>query len=79
MANNQLPPCSFSTTECLQWWVFAPIRRHTLQGFESEMGVGCLPQGGPLPRTFRYTIMLSLYCRVAIAPQYVIILPGLAK
>ena len=42
----------FSTTECLQWWVFTPVKRHPPQDFGLEME-GWLPQGGPMPWTLR--------------------------
>ena len=47
MANNQLPSCTSSATECLQWWAFTPVKRHFLQDFGLEMGSGRLPLGGP--------------------------------
>ena len=58
MANNQLPPGSrkyftapwllpytFSTAECLQWWVFIPVKRHHFAGFWTRNGGRRLPQG----------------------------------
>ena len=43
MANIWLPPCTSSTTECLQWWAFTPVKRHPLQDyFGPEMGGGGL-------------------------------------
>ena len=56
MANNQLPPCSFSATGCLQWWAFTPVIRHLSQDLGPEMGGGGgrLLQGGPILRTVQY-------------------------
>ena len=44
MANNQLPPCTFSAMERFQWWAFTPEIRHPLQDFGLEMGVGVCPR-----------------------------------
>ena len=59
MANNQVPPCPFSTMAWLQLWVSTPVKRHPLQDFGPEIGGGRLPQGGPTPRTLRYRWFLS--------------------
>ena len=32
MANNQLPPCSFSMSEFLQWWTFIPAKKEHITG-----------------------------------------------
>ena len=45
MANNQLPPCTFSMVECLQGWAFTPVTRHPLQDLDPTCW------GGPIPRT----------------------------
>ena len=49
MANNQLSPCTFSTTECLQWWAFTPGTRHPSQDFGPKMGLGVCPKVGLYP------------------------------
>ena len=46
MVNNQLPPFTFSTTECLQRWAFNPLKRHPMQDFGLEMVVGVCPKVG---------------------------------
>ena len=46
MANNHLPSCTFSQTECLQWWAFTPVKWHPLQDVGPEMGVGACPRVG---------------------------------
>ena len=51
MANNQLPPCMFSTTECLQWWAFTRVERHPLQEFGPEIG-GICPRVGLYPELY---------------------------
>ena len=40
MANDQLPQCTFSMPEFLQWWTFIPAKRNTLQDFEPKWGGG---------------------------------------
>ena len=44
MANNQLPPGTFTTMERLQRWAFTPVTSHPLQDFRSKMGPGRLPR-----------------------------------
>ena len=57
MANNQLPPCTFSTSECLQWWAFTMVNRHPLQDFGPEKGEGVYPK---LTYTPNHTVLLHL-------------------
>ena len=52
MVNNHLPPCTFSPTECLQWWAFTPVKKHPLQDFGPEMGVGICPRVGLYPELY---------------------------
>ena len=54
MANNQLPPCTFSTAECLQWWMFTPVKIYPLYDFGPEMEGRRLPQGEHILQTLRY-------------------------
>ena len=42
MVNNQLPPCTFSTTE-FQRSAFTPVKRHPLQEFEPKLGWAFAP------------------------------------
>ena len=62
MAYNQLPRCTFSTTEWLQWWAFAPVPNHILQDFGPEMGAGICPIVGLYPELYS-TNFRSEYCR----------------
>ena len=58
MANNQVPPCPFSTIECLQWWAFTPVKESLCRTLDPKWR-GCLPQGGPIPKL--YGIIVSCF------------------
>ena len=54
MADIWLPPCTSSTTKCLQWWACTPVNRHRLQDyFGPEMGGG----GG---YTSNFTVLINI-------------------
>ena len=64
MVNNQLPPCTFSTTECFQWWAFILVKRHPLQDFGPEMGGGGhLPQVWPILTNLTVLVLVQLQTR----------------
>ena len=44
MANKQLPPCTFSTTDCSQGWVFTPVKRHHCRTLDPEWGWAFVPE-----------------------------------
>ena len=43
--------CTFSTTECLQWWVFTPVTRHPCRTSDPKWG-GDYPRVGLYPELY---------------------------
>ena len=62
MANNQLPPCTFSATGVLEAMGVTPVKRHPLQDFRPEMGVGVCPRVGLYLELYDVIIEILMYC-----------------
>ena len=62
LASNQLPPCTFSITKCVQGRAFTPVKRYRLQDFTHKMGVGVCPRMGLHPELYGTCRFLIKFC-----------------
>ena len=76
VANNQLPSCTFSTTECLQWWAFkytlVHAHKHPLQDVGPEMGVGICPA-----YTSNFTVQRNHYNMTNLSRKLNVVIEGM--